>query len=1544
MLRISFLTLLLNLVLAGLSFTTLTAQNFIPKFEKITVEDGLPSEEISAILHDSKGFMWFGGAVGLTRYDGYTYTSYTHNPEDSTSLPADYVEYLFEDSQENIWIGLIGGEVGLCRYDPVNDAFIAYRNDPEDLTSIGQTEVRSICETSDGYLWFASRGVDRFDPKTGKFKRFRMVEGDTTSIYAPNFIFNMYEDSRQNLWVGSGWPGDQDGALNLYHPETETFTRFRHIPGDPSSLRNNGIMEIFEDSRGNLWVGTVGDGLHLMDRELGTFQYFPYDPQNPGKLSGPHDVFFSSLNFMQEDQMGHLWLGGFGGVVVYDPEDQSVIRFEANDKDPHSLGGNYIWLMAFDSFGNAWFGAGQPYSMLNKLSLKPRIFHEYVEQESNPFSIRGKLLSEITKDSSGQIWFGTEKGLHRFDPVNKSITLFKPLENRPTGISIDNWGNVWLGGSRGQLLRYNPATDQLDDFSSALTKIDSEGERGHIISSIIYDPEGILWLGHLYSNKSLVAYDIDQNTATQFLYQGEPIDISSMLMDREGRLWLVSWGALFLFNPEQDELELILDWENDVSILHEDQTGRFWIGTQNKGLLLYDRETGEIGVFDASHGLDGQSVYQIAEDEMGNLWLGTSKRISKFNPNTRTFVNYNANDGINNRFSVSSNSVAYGDQGEIYMGGQNGLTEILTRPQNYTPVPPNIMITQVQNQEKNISLLYQDITELTFNHDENSLVLEFVGIHLTNPQQNRYRYKLDNFDEEWVLAGTDRKARYTNLDPGTYIFRVKAISSEGVESEGESTLKIIISPPWWATIWAYLSYIILVALALYLFRQKAIRQQEKKLQAERTKLEQERKINDQLRRVDALKDQFLANTSHELRTPLNGIIGLSEAVLDRSQDAQDQEDLSMVVSSGKRLASLVNDILDFSKLREHQIELRLRPVGLRALVDVVLRIHQPLIEGKDVKLVNDIPENMPLAHADEDRLQQILFNLVGNAVKFTERGEITVGAVGIAGTVGTRHALSLPSQPSQPSQTPKTTKNDLITLFVRDTGIGIPPEKQTTIFQEFQQADGSISREFAGTGLGLSISKKLVELHGGKMWVESEVGKGSSFLFTLPVSSGKATEILKAEKATASVIKTTEKQIPLPSRGEGRGGVQGVQILVVDDEPINHQVIKNHLSSNHFQLTQAMNGEEALRLLENGTSFDLVLLDVMMPRMSGYEVCQKIRETYLPSELPVIMVTAKNQVADLVEGLNTGANDYVAKPFSKDEFLARVKTHLNLHQINRVTHRFVPAAFLKALGKSTLTEVKLGDQTEEKVTVFFSDIRGYTTLAETMTPEENFRFVNAYSGRMGPIIQHHHGFVNQYLGDGIMAIFQQQPSDALRAAIEMQAKIRDYNQERQIQGRLPLRVGMGLHTGSLIMGIIGDDQRTDAATISDAVNTAARMESLTKEFGANILLSEAVVQEISDKEEFQLRYLGKVRVKGRKEPVGVYECLNGHPEAEMQAILEQMDDFSLAVEHYQNQQFSQAIVILERINQKNPAESVVSYFLGRAKKYLVEGVSEEWIG
>lgn len=687
-------------------------------------------------------------------------------------------------------------------------------------------------------------------------------------------------------------------------------------------------------------------------------------------------------------------------------------------------------------------------------------------------------------------------------------------------------------------------------------------------------------------------------------------------------------------------------------------------------------------------------------------------------------------------------------------------------------------------------------------------------------------------------------------------------------------------------------------------------------------IEEARVREETLKKVDRMKDEFLANTSHELRTPLNGIIGLSESLFDRTEKQDQREDLSMIISSGKRLASLVNDLLDFSKLKNFDITLQRKPVDLHSLADIVLRISAPLISGKKIDLLNKIPEDFRAADGDENRLQQILNNLVGNAVKFTESGYVEITA-----------SLS----------------DELITVKVKDTGIGIPENKWEVIFQEFQQADGSIAREYAGTGLGLSISKHLVELHGGKIWVESTPGTGSVFYFTLPAADKKAA-LPEQHQELSKLFYAGDQEEMLPAHAgpeidnTQNDGKSLINILIVDDEPINHQVLKNHLSAGAFRITRAMNGEEALRALENGTRYNLVILDVMMPRMTGYEVCQKIREKYVPSELPVIMVTAKNQVKDLVQGLNIGANDYLAKPFTKQEFLARINTQLDLHRIFDVTGRFVPNEFIRSLGKDRITDVFLGDQAHQEVSVLFSDIRDYTTLSEEMTPAENFNFINSFNQRIGPNVQMNNGFINQYLGDAIMALFPDSPEDGLKASVSIQQVIGEYNKERVIKGRKPIRVGIGLHTGPLIMGIIGDDKRLDAAIISDTVNTASRIESLSKYFQSRILLTGASMERLPNREMFNFRYLGRVRVKGKNNTLGIYECFDGDEQEMIQNKKMISDLFHEGMNAYTERRFAEASLAFHEVHRQIPDDQVTRLFLQKSDQYMLEGVSEDWEG
>jgi signal transduction histidine kinase/class 3 adenylate cyclase len=694
--------------------------------------------------------------------------------------------------------------------------------------------------------------------------------------------------------------------------------------------------------------------------------------------------------------------------------------------------------------------------------------------------------------------------------------------------------------------------------------------------------------------------------------------------------------------------------------------------------------------------------------------------------------------------------------------------------------------------------------------------------------------------------------------------------------------------------------------------------QQEALEKKEQELEQERLMTQRLRELDKLKDEFLANTSHELRTPLNGIIGISESLVDGAAGKLSEKavaDLVLVISSGKRLASLVDDILDFSRLKSQNLELQKRPLDLRLITDLVLQFSNPLLAGKQIVLKNGIPENISAVEGDTNRLQQILHNLIGNAIKFTDAGEVIVSA---------------------------RRKDDIIEISVSDSGIGIPQDKFETIFQSFEQVDASTAREYGGTGLGLSITKQLVELHGGKIWVDSEPGKGSKFTFTLPVSQGKP-EPLDTAPHLARVRERQKGDIP-PIDIDAYRDDGEINILVVDDEPINLQVLANHLGSLNYQVSQALNGEQALKAVESGKKFDLVLLDIMMPKMSGYEVCQKIRETYLPSELPVIMVTAKNQLDDLVEGFSSGANDYLAKPFSKTELLARIKTHLNLHHINTAYGRFVPQEFLRSLGRESILDVKLGDQVHGEMTILFSDIRGYSALSESMSPEDNFNFLNGYLRRVGPLISKHNGFVNQYYGDGIMALYLGKASDAVSAAIDMHKEVAEYNRYRQKKGRPLINIGVGLHTGSLMLGIIGDEQRLNAGVVSDAVNTASRMEGLTKFYGAAIVISEDTLAGLENPQAFNQRFLGKVQVKGKKNPVAVFEVTDGDREEIFELKKQTKREFEEGLKFYFAKEFTEAAVYFKKVLKVNPVDKTAQRYLERSAHFMVQGVPENWEG
>ncbi|MFT4929551.1 MAG: signal transduction histidine kinase [Phenylobacterium sp.] len=757
--------------------------------------------------------------------------------------------------------------------------------------------------------------------------------------------------------------------------------------------------------------------------------------------------------------------------------------------------------------------------------------------------------------------------------------------------------------------------------------------------------------------------------------------VAAIGQDRHGNLWIgTDGGGLNRFDRNSGRFTAYQHQASDskslstntVYCLYFDAEGTLWVGTSG-GLNKFDVETDQFTSYREKHGLANDTVYGIVEDDQAQLWLSTNKGLSRFNPRTEKFSNYDVNDGLqSNQFNRGSYFKS--DSGELFFGGINGYNRFFPADIQDDNQPPVVVLTDflLANQPVTIQTStpsagqptpfslaksISNLEQLTLTYRQSLITFEFAALHFTNPMRNQYAYKLDGQDMNWIYTDAkNRRATFTYLAPGDYTLRIKASNKDGYWNEQGKALKITVLPPPWKTWWAYWIYGLLMVLVSGSMVTVFVRAQQQKLLA--------------LRQVDKLKDEFLANTSHELRTPLNGIIGLAESLMDGiggPMSKTSQTNLAMIVSSGKRLANLVNDVLDFSKLKNHHLTLHTQPVDVYSMTEVVLMLSRPLVGGKSVggkpvELVNLIPTDLSAVLADEDRLQQILHNLIGNAIKFTDAGKITVSA----------HCTN----------TNTSSGSQLITIEVKDTGIGIAADKFEAIFASFAQIQAHTSRAYSGTGLGLSVSKQLVELHGGTIMVTSQLGHGSTFSFTLPVADAPSVKPLPSSLSyqRLSRLHLLEDDQPLELQPSHEGGCEGksegnsegksggkspFRILLVDDEPVNRQVLHNHLSLQNYQLVEATGGAQALLILKEDGPIDLILLDVMMPGVSGYEVCAKVRESYSANDLPVIFLTAKNQVADMVQSFAVGANDYLSKPVSKYELLTRVERHLKFLDIHR---------------------------------------------------------------------------------------------------------------------------------------------------------------------------------------------------------------------------------------------------------------------------------------
>jgi len=1244
---------------------------------------------VTTIAQDLQGFMWFGGANGLARYDGYTLIIFRHEDANPNSISHSHINHITLGRDGALWIATRNG---INLYDANQHNFKHFQVSAD----AGDNDVNWLQEDRKGHFWLGTRaGFFRFDPAQNAAWK---IEDKTHAAIpdASQSIWSIVDDSEGNIWLAS-----QTYGVSRYDPVNERFEYFTRPVNEPNAYGFNDTRRLYIDNENNLMAATYGDGLYRFDKTERQFVKINHDTSEKG----------ATVWAMLVDRHDNLWVGDGSHLHLRPAQQQDFFSYAYSDADSTSPG-NYVVNDVFeDRAGDIWVGYFP--SGVDLVDPMASAFQNYTHASNNANSITDGGVSSAIEDHAGNFWIGTGYGLNYVDRTRNQVTRFVYEPSNPNGLSgstilsivESSEHNLWLGIWSGGLNFYNPKSGE---FTHYLPDGGPHSLHGREVWSVIEDSQHNLWLA---TEEGLNKFDTSTKQFEYFLpppefLGGEKVLYSHIVYeDHQKNLWLGSMHGLYLFdrttkrftryqhNPA-DDTSLSADF---VLSIYEDAHRNLWIGTEGGGLSLLDRTTGKFVTYTMKDGLVDNVIGSIVADEKGNLWLGTQKGIACFDVEKRSFRTYDKHHGLADNL-YNRNAALLTHNNEILMGHSKGFTLFKPEQLKLNEFTPNVVITSLELGNKPVSIGAPDsplsksieaITSLQLDYHTAVFSLEFAALSYHHVEDNQYAYRLSGFEENWNYVGKRHSATYTNLSPGTYIFEVKGANNDGLWSPYPATLQIEMLPPYWRTWWAYSIYfLIILGLGYWFFHMYRL-----KLLYQAEKLEQERIINKRLTQIDRLKDEFLANTSHELRTPLNGIIGLAESLAEGiagEVSPKMKHHLALIIESGKRLSNLVNDILDFSKLKNRGLTLYKKNIDLRVLVDVVFTLSKPSIEKKPVVFVNNVPKSFLSVFADEDRVLQILHNLIGNAVKFTDRGVISVGAKVI---------------------------NDVVHIEVGDTGMGIPGDRIGEIFESFTQLEGGASRMQAGAGLGLSVAKQLVELHGGSIRVESVLGIGSTFIFTLPISydlpekihSKHMADVVNRLSGHNIRIEPESSQLPLSSTKS--------TVLIVDDDSINRKVIANFLSMGGYHIVEADCAEDAFAIVAN-QPIDLVLLDIMMPRISGYDACKSLRQKFPAHELPIILLTARSQINDLVMGFEAGANDFMVKPIAKEALLVRVATHLQLHDVTRNLDKKV-AERTDELNKSNAVLKVAQEELEEA----YKKLEA-ASLTDPLTELNNRRFLN----------------------------------------------------------------------------------------------------------------------------------------------------------------------------------------------------------------------------
>jgi len=1223
----------------------LSAQDY--KFTHIDTRQGLSHNHVTSFLKDRTGFLWIGTASGLDRYDGYTIKTFRTDPADTTSISNDAITRLFE---------LPGGRMGIIAggalnvYDPAREIFQSDSNVLHHLYNIPPGRVADVVHDTGGEYWFlhTRAGLISYAESTGKPRQLMHNRSDTTSVdVAPVTA----------LAVGPGggrWVIHNNGVLERLETRGGTWVvtyrnpwLYRHNRGAAFDYR------LLADDGGDVWVYTPNDdqGVYFFHIDLGKVvhlhQYARVGRLNTNLISGIVQLT-PRLFWIATDH---------GGINVVDKHNFSVQYVSHRDEDEKSLAHNSITSLYRDDDGIVWAGTfkkGVSYYHKNIVRF-PVYKHSVADGASLPYDD----VNRFVEDRAGNLWIGTNGGgLIYFDREAGTFRTFKHNPADPRSLSsdivvslcIDHDGKLWIGTYYGGLNCYDGkyfrhfAHDQADQHSLA----------GRSVWEIFEDTQHRLWVGTLDGGLDLM--DTHTGTFTHYRRNDGPQAVSSpyvsaIMEDGEGNLWIGTDSGLDVLMMQERNPFVHYNGGNrapgtlrngNILDIRQDSHGRIWVATQG-GLSLFDKATKTFRTFTQQDGLPHNTILTLLEDDAGAMWMSTPNGLAHvvLQPDGTIQVrNYDEGDGLQ-ASQFNENAAFKTRRGELIFGGANGFNLFKPGSIGLNNTPPRVVLSDFQLFNQSIRagqrvdgrlLLPRAITEadaITLPADKNVFSLEFTALNFFHPEKNAYKYRLEGFNTGWLNASSsERKVTFTNLDPGDYVFRVKAANNDGYWNDQGAALKITILPPFWRTNTAFALYFVAAILALIITR-RFIQQREQMKFA----IETERREALRLHELDMMKLRFFTNVSHEFRTPLSLILAPLEKMLRQSQDAEQSKQYQLIQRNARRLLNLVNQLLDFRKLEVQEIRFNPSEGDVIHFLRETVHSFSDLSDKKGIALSFHSSVEKLETVFDQDKLEKILFNLLSNAFKFTPEQ----GSVSVAVCWGNARGI--------------------LEISVKDTGIGIDPDKQDKIFDRFFQSELPRSMVNQGSGIGLSIAKEFVRIHGGTIAVESQPGQGSCFTVRLPVQEVAAQQ---AQPQPVGLQVIDAGTAPEPDLAETDADDKRPLLLLVEDNEDFRFYLKDNLRY-EYRIIEASHGQEGWHLALKHLP-DLIVSDVMMPEMNGIVLCRKIKTDARVSHIPVILLTARTAEEQKLEGLESGADDYVTKPFNFEILQSRMRYLIQLRE------------------------------------------------------------------------------------------------------------------------------------------------------------------------------------------------------------------------------------------------------------------------------------------